>query len=271
MIVGIEYQTSPPYHWLMLIIEEQKLNITQIQGQILQLNHYKKTKVVQYFIKITRTVSHCGYNNHIMNVLNGRISFYKEITRGECFGIYETGRYVCGSKEIYDIPRNGTHSVPVTFAGTLTNNARCWGVDYSDHYGEWSNVVVDGHIEIKISSYDATVNLDTNKIILNSGTSCLLTDTHCMDIIEGYAFWSPLPEDACNTFKYSVLYEGLITKTEELEGNSRIVYSVEEQDMTVALLKIGEKPICGYELIRTEHPQLFIIEDIREKLFKTKN
>lgn len=42
------------------------------------------------------------------------------------------------------------------------------------------------------------------------------------------------------------------------------------QETTFALTKTTEMSLCGYKLIQTEHPKLFILETQRGHTFKTK-
>jgi len=45
-----------------------------------------------------------------------------------------------------------------------------------------------------------------------------------------------------------------------IDEKLQIVYSLSTQDITFALTKMGEELLCGYTLIKTEHPKLLILE-----------
>ncbi|OXU22733.1 hypothetical protein TSAR_006613 [Trichomalopsis sarcophagae] len=208
-------------------------------------------------------------HSHASEVLDGEISYYQEISRDECMRMFD-GRYInIAGTAINNLPKNSTFSTPVTFAGTVNTGADCTGTAYSDPYGHWNNVLVQGFVEISLVDYYATVNLNSNRIQLRSGTNCQLTNVQCRDMLEGYAFWEPLPEDNCGSKKYTILYEGYANKTKESKSD-RVTYMLETQDITFALSSIGEIKICGHNLIRTEHPKLFVLEDFQEKTFLSK-
>lgn len=45
----------------------------------------------------------------------------------------------------------------------------CDGVDYHDAFGSYGNVVADGYVSTTMQDHTATINLDENKINLESG------------------------------------------------------------------------------------------------------
>ena len=53
-------------------------------------------------------------------------------------------------------------------------NENCSGTQYSDPFGAWNNVIVQGVIKITLQEYHTPVNLNTNKIHLRSGARCSL-------------------------------------------------------------------------------------------------
>ena len=89
---------------------------------------------------------------------------------------------------IYGLKINQTTTRPTTFAGSMSSDGRCSGAQYSDPYGTWDNVIVQGTTTITLTSYQTTINLETNQVRLRSGTICLYTDTTCMDIDGGHTF-----------------------------------------------------------------------------------
>jgi len=71
-----------------------------------------------------------------------------------------------------------------------------------------------------------------------------------------------VPTDTCNFQRYDVLYEGPANKIFEdsSHSDSPVIYSLVTQEITFALMKTKELPLCGYTLLCTEHPKLFILE-----------
>jgi len=45
-----------------------------------------------------------------------------------------------------------------------------------------------------------------------------------------------------------------------MDSSPPIIYSLTTEDITFALTKTKEQPLCGYTLFRTEHSKLFILE-----------
>ena len=82
-----------------------------------------------------------------------------------------------------------------------------------------------------------------------------------MDVEAGYAFWNILPAQSCEQDKYSELHSGYVNKMVEEGKEKNPVYVLESNDITFAFTTIGTVPVCTYDLIRTEHPKIFILED----------
>lgn len=78
-----------------------------------------------------------------------------------------------------------------------------------------------------------------------------------------------MPTSSCNFNQYDVLYEGFATKIidDSQHSSSPTIYTLTTQDITFALTKTKEQPLCGYTLLRTEHPKLFILETKRGETF----
>jgi len=71
---------------------------------------------------------------------------------------------------------------------------------------------------------------------------------------------------SCNFQQYDVLYEGSATKIKDdiTDPSSPTIYSLPTEDITFALTKTKEQPLCGYTLLRTELPKLFILETTKD-------
>ncbi|OXU19803.1 hypothetical protein TSAR_006719 [Trichomalopsis sarcophagae] len=97
-----------------------------------------------------------------------------------------------------------------------------------DPYGQWNDVVVQGHVEILLTNYYATVN--------------------------------PLPDDTCGGKKDTILYEGYTNKRNKKRSDC-VTYILETQILTFSLTSIVDLKVYGHNLLRTEHPKLFILEN----------
>lgn len=68
-------------------------------------------------------------------------------------------------------------------------------------------------------------------------------------------------DDSCKENNYGVLFDGYAIKIKESTNTgSQAVYSISTEDTTFVLASRGEAKACGYTLVKTEHPKLFILE-----------
>ncbi|CAB0028855.1 unnamed protein product, partial [Trichogramma brassicae] len=73
------------------------------------------------------------------------------------------------------------------------------------------------------------------------------------------AYWSTVEMGECGINKYSIIYDGYITKIEDLEEEN-VVYMLSTQDRNFALVRKFEENVCGIVIQHTEHTRLMIIE-----------
>lgn len=250
-------------------IPRRPINTTKTFIQLLQINEYDEIPVIQCKVEIHRTIYYCGMNSHISVVKHGENEYIYEVSRSACMDMHESGSFnINGNHIIHGIRVNNTVTHSATFAGSLTNEGSCSGTVYSDPFGTWDKVVVQGTIKITLYQQTAKLNADAGIIHLNSGTKCKFDRLSCIDIIGGHSFWNALPRDLCEFRKYSVLYEGNANKVIDMEDNTpQILYTVTTDDITFALTAQGTKEVCGYTIVRTEHPKLLIFETFKGKTF----
>lgn len=84
----------------------------------------------------------------------------------------------------------------LTLAGTI-NDGTCKGTQYSDPYGTWNDVIVQAVVRISLKSSYVPVNLNNDKIMLKSGTTCNLSGELCIDFDDRYTYWKPMPISSC--------------------------------------------------------------------------
>ena len=175
-----------------------------------------------------------------------------------------------GSAIIDKIKVNGTNSRSITMAGTATMDGRCTGAQYSNVYGSWENVVVQAAVRITLRDFEAPIKRSSNQIMMPTEVYCDVAEGECLDTDAAENFWSIISMDSCYFDRYDILYEGPANKlSPKPEQTAPIVYTVTTKETTFALTKIAEANLCGYTLIQTEHPKLFIMEIQRKKTFKT--
>lgn len=240
--------------------------------QLLQLSTYNYAEIIQCKIEISRTIYHCGMHSHVSVVHNGQASYLQDVTYKKCLQMHAEGMIKIGISDIIDnLKPNQTHYRSVTLAGRISVDGTCKGAQYSDFYGTWEDVVVQAQVTISLRSAHVPVNLKTGRIFLKSGTVCVLKDGHCVDSNDGHTFWEPIPVRACQFEQYDVLYEGTAVKLQDKpDSPATTVYTLNTRDTTFALTITKPHTICGYIILGTEHPKLFIFETLKGETFKAK-
>lgn len=218
-----------------------------------------------------RTIYHCGMHSHISAVHNGYASYLQETSRDRCIQMHREGLLKIGDSNIIDgLKSNSTYYRSVTLAGKIQVDGTCKGVQYSDYYGTWDDAIVQATVKISLKTSYVPVKLNAGKIMLKSGTVCNLNEESCIDSDDGYTFWQSIPTTACGFEMYDVLFEGTVTKFQGLlDTHHTTIFTLETQDTTFALTQTRKNTVCGYTLIGTEHPKLFIFETQEGNVFKT--
>lgn len=255
-------------------LDIEKPTNTSTYIQLLQLSSYAYTEVFQCKVEIMRTIHHCGMHSHISVVHNGYANYLQETSRSRCIQMHKEGLLKVGTGDIIDgLKPNHTYYRSITLAGRVSVDGTCKGVQYSDHYGTWDDVVVQASLKIALRTAYVPVKLNSGKIMLKSGTVCDLADESCIDIDDGYTFWNSVPTGTCDFEMYDILYEGVAIKyqgTLNTHTYNTTIFTLESQDTTFALTQTKIHTICGYTLYGTEHPKLFIFETQKGNIFKSK-
>ena len=189
--------------------------------------------------------------------------YIQEISIDQCNKMHETGVFmVSPNTQIFGVKINRTSSHAIMLAGSIQVNGQCSESQYSALFGTWANFISHAKYRITLQEYQATININTDKIHLKSGVVCSLSETTCTDKLgRGQTFWNPLPNDNCNFKKYTVLYEGSANKTYDNSTlHPQVIYSRATNDITFVSAQKAIQPFCNYVLIRTEHPKLLIFE-----------
>lgn len=251
-------------------IHEPEITPTNIK--LLQQVEFSHIKVRQCKIEIRRKIKYCGMNSHTSEVKHGEIEFIQEVPPEECHKIHLTRSYQAYHTLFSNLVMNSSNARPVTMAGSISSDSSCKGTSYSDPYGTWDNVIVTGYIYINIFEYEATVNLNQNEIILRSGSRCKHDAGTCIDWEGGNTHWEPLPEERCKFNNYEIVYEGRAEKIRDTKNgaNGEEIFSITSSEVTFALAVKGKTSVCGYNLLRTEHPKLFISEIISGDSFPSR-
>lgn len=231
-------------------------------GQLVQTKLYEHRTVFQCKVKVQRTIRRCGWFNNLKPVENGLQEFLLDISREQCKKMHDTRSFAYDSQHILtDLKINETSTRSMALAGNAVED-KCNVGSYSDRFGTWNDVNVIGLIKITLSTYTAKINLNTDTILLRSGVGCKYSETNCIDIENGYSFWDTLQAEDCVQRKLEALYEGPIQAVTETRMNvSKIHYFIEHNKILATLKYNGIHDICHAKFIKTEFPNIYIIED----------
>ena len=161
---------------------------------------------------------------------------------------------------VTNIQINKTMSIPVDFAGYISNDKKCKGANYVDKYGSYTNVIVQGLIEITISESMVTVDISNNMIHLITGTVCTYSNFECMDDEKAYSFWSVQQLNKIPEY----IYQGPAVKLIHNKSNEiETLYTVNTESVAFKFKKKQKVYIADMVLYRTDEPRLFIKEALR--------
>ncbi|XP_057340584.1 uncharacterized protein LOC130677748 [Microplitis mediator] len=246
-----------------------KPQTTKTKIQLIQTVEHSHIRVIQCKVEIQRSIYYCGRSSHISTVSNGHMQYIEETSRAFCEDIHRTSTHHMYNTVITDIPANSTVTRAITLTGSADNKGNCEVGQFSDHYGTWKNVVVQGQVFITVQDYLAPVNFMKNEITLRSGIRCAYSTENCMDIEGGNTYWEIIKRDACELDRFRVIYEGnaLKVKDNSVKDYGEEIYTVTTNQITFALSVRGFIPSCGHKLIKTEHPKLFIVDSPDSNFF----
>ena len=104
-------------------------------------------------------------HSHTSAVINGYREYIQEVSRDQCNKMHETGVFLASiNTHITGIRVNRTSSHVIMLARSTQINRQCLGSQYSDLSGTWENVIVHAKYRITLQEYQATVNINTDKI-----------------------------------------------------------------------------------------------------------
>lgn len=245
------------------------VNETSTDISLIQVNEFSHTPVFYCKVVIKRSAENCGAFSHVSPIKHGEIKYIHSISREECFRMHRKGSFFIANHYIGNLRVNDSVTTPLTFAGTLGESGDCTNGEYSDPYGHFPKALVRGYVSITLLQKYNAIDLETNKIILESGQRCTFSDEECTDTVHGDVFWNSVPINACEPSRYTTLYSGRATKIVERDSQRSPLYVVESDGIAFAFKDYGRVNKCTFELTRTEHPKLFILTDIHREQFKT--
>lgn len=240
-------------------INEPIIETKKFTGQIVQTKLYDYREVFQCKVKVKRTIRRCSWFGYVEPVENGLMEFLLDISKYQCKKMHETRSFAYDSQHILsDLKVNQTSVRSIALAGNAIDNS-CNVGSYSDRFGTWNKVNVEGLIKITLASYIAKIDILNDKILLRSGLGCKYSQTDCLDVENGYSFWENLQSEDCVENKVEVIYEGQIEAITESRNNvSKLHYFVSHNDMLATLKHNGIHDLCHVKFIKTEFANIYI-------------
>jgi len=164
-------------------------NVINVYIQLFQLSEYNYAEVLQCKVEMSRTIYHCDMHSNISAVNNGQIEYLLETGYTRCRQMLIDGTLSLGVGSIVDgLKPNRTTSRNVTLAGIIRNDDSCKEIQYLDPYGTWDDIVVQAIARVSLKTSYIPVQINAGKIILKSGTICVLREEICLDPDDGYTF-----------------------------------------------------------------------------------
>lgn len=237
--------------------------------QLVEIVNDAELDYINCHVIITRNIFYCGMHSHLSATKGGYMSYPLRIGRDRCNRAIQTGELCLFCDTPYrvsltNLEINKSYKRAHTFAGIIEANSGCKGVPYSDEFGSWNNVIVEGYITVIISKGKCTLSKDDNNIHLPHSISCPAAMGFCDDDIYGEFFWKVFDEDSCYSSYHKVLYEGPSNITSQpngkRDGYQLGIVTVITQNILFSLQVTAPRSLCSLEAYSTEHPKLIIIK-----------
>lgn len=240
--------------------KKNTINVTSVEGQIVQKSKIKEVMVFQCKIKLHRTVQRCSLFGYLEPVDNGVQEYLLELSREQCKKLHETGFFAYNSQTlISDVKVNETTTRSIYLAGDAVDNS-CNTGSFSDRYGSYSKVIVHGLFKITLTSYTAKLDVNNNRIFLTTGLSCDYDLMSCIDSLNGLTIWEHLKKENCFNKELELIYEGKITVfTEPWNNDTKITYAIDTNEYMIMMEHKGSVDICNNRFIRTQSAESYVI------------
>jgi hypothetical protein len=227
--------------------------------QLLQATRYRHTPVHQCGVVLKTLVTYCGMHSHASVVGGGFKERVYAMNKDECLTMHKNRQWRYKDRS-YPITLNGTTILDTVLAGSADANGNCHGGWYYDGTQDYSSVVVQATITVRMYNGMALYDLEKELISMPGGVACKITDDICIDDRVGYSYWTLDRGHDCDGRLYTVLYEGKsVFLTSNMNGTNRTVVTVESSESTFALEVVKPISLCHLVAFETEHPKLFIV------------
>jgi len=138
----------------------------------------------------------------------------------------------------------------------------CKGSNFTSPYGSWEDVIVWAHYEIEMTDGMASTDYTESILILPTGTKFPLYSNYGLDNSKGEIIWNA-DHFQCNN-KYNVIFSGMAKIIRYREHFiDKETYIFETPNEIFALNTVIQSDTCNIQILRTEHPQLFIVNKMK--------
>ncbi|KAL7298914.1 hypothetical protein TKK_0008020 [Trichogramma kaykai] len=236
--------------------------IHKVYVQLLQHLAYRSTTFFSCRVIVSRVIRYCGAFSHSKIVQGGDSRYVHMLSKETCSDAIKYNELRFESITIRDLIVNATNRRTLTIAGELATDGTCMGAKYATKTTQYDAVVVTAELEILLTTGAASFDDRLNRIVMANNLECPYRAGTCVDISETSFFWNPNEfQGVCHFEQYAVLYEGDSMRVHEKDGSGPIIYFTNTSSaIQFGLEKKGEISLCGYTLITTEHPRLFLLE-----------
>ena len=248
-------------------LNPNKVNVTEVNGQIVQKAKIRSIMVFQCKIKLHRTVQRCSLFGYLEPVENGVQQYLLEISRDQCKKLHETGIFIYSSNKIIsDVKVNASTTRSIYLAGDAIDNS-CNVGSFSDRFGSYSKVLVQGIFTITLMSYNAKLDAENKILNLVSGLNCEFDKMSCLDSMNGLTIWERITNENCYSEKLELVYEGKISMVNESNNNNtKITYFIDNDSYLISLEHKGYIEVCYNKFIRTQSAETYILVDVKNFL-----
>lgn len=207
-----------------------------------------------------RTVQRCSLFGYLELVKNGIQENLLDVSREQWKKLHDTGYFVYNAdKIISDVKVNESTTRNLYLAGDAIDNS-CNTGSFSDRYGSYSKVIVQGLFTITLTFYTTKLDVENKNIFLTSGLVCDFDKFSCIALLSGYTFWDRITDDNCYIDKVELIYEGNITKiSENYDNEMHINYVIDNNDYLIMLEEKGFMEVCFNKFIRTQSAETYIV------------
>lgn len=233
--------------------------VTNVDLILLQRVDHRPMLVQTCRVKVARRICYCDWQGYASTIEES--TYYEPVSREACEEMVAHGRFEFEKIVLRDLLPNATNYRSLTVVGEMESDGDCSGGTYTSNDKVYKKAVVMAKVELDFSERTAQANVDTKEIHLPSGTRCLLASARCIDANQNNAYWIYTPRPTCDFEQYAVLFEGKgVRVSDNITHSPDVYFGNSSKEIQFGLTRVGEFSLCGYKVIRTEHPKLYIAE-----------